>query len=132
MHATSTYRSAVGPPIAMQQHFSWLQILNQFPGGLEPDLLDMQRYAAWKAADIRKAIREGRKPTAGPPGGEDQPINGLASGESRWLMGHTDSVCMPYFWQCKQTACNLFKLRHGLLATMYSRAAGIPGWSTGL
>lgn len=27
----------------------------------------MQRYAAWKAADIRKALREGRTPTAGPP-----------------------------------------------------------------
>ena len=30
----------------------------------------MQRYAAWKAADIRKAVREGRAPTPGPPGGE--------------------------------------------------------------
>ena len=28
----------------------------------------MQRYAAWKAADIRKAVREGRTPTPGPPG----------------------------------------------------------------
>lgn len=31
----------------------------------------MQRYAAWKAADIRKAVREGRAPTPGPPGGGD-------------------------------------------------------------
>ncbi|XP_061989275.1 protein HOMOLOG OF MAMMALIAN LYST-INTERACTING PROTEIN 5-like isoform X1 [Rosa rugosa] len=26
-----------------------------------------QKYAAWKAADIRKAVKEGRKPQAGPP-----------------------------------------------------------------
>lgn len=42
-----------------------MQILRQF-GELSPDLIDMQRYAAWKAADIRKALREGRTPTAGP------------------------------------------------------------------
>lgn len=26
-----------------------------------------QKYAAWKAADIRKALKEGRKPVPGPP-----------------------------------------------------------------
>lgn len=30
-----------------------------------------QKYAAWKAADIRKALKEGRKPNAGPPSGDD-------------------------------------------------------------
>lgn len=30
-----------------------------------------QKYAAWKAADIRKAIKEGRKPIPGPPGGDE-------------------------------------------------------------
>lgn len=30
-----------------------------------------QKYAAWKAADIRKAVKEGRKPQAGPPAGDD-------------------------------------------------------------
>lgn len=29
------------------------------------------RYARWKAADIAKALKEGRKPTPGPPGGEE-------------------------------------------------------------
>jgi vacuolar protein sorting-associated protein VTA1 len=28
---------------------------------------EAQRYAAWKAADIRKALREGRRPLPGPP-----------------------------------------------------------------
>ncbi|KAL3144902.1 hypothetical protein ABBQ32_003413 [Trebouxia sp. C0010 RCD-2024] len=49
----------------------FFEILNQFKDeGLEPDLVDMQRYAAWKAADIRKALREGRSPTPGAPGGD--------------------------------------------------------------
>ena len=48
------------------QDRSTVQILRQF-GELSPDLIDMQRYAAWKAGDIRKALREGRTPTAGAP-----------------------------------------------------------------
>lgn len=30
-----------------------------------------QKYAAWKAVDIRKALKEGRKPTPGPPAGDN-------------------------------------------------------------
>ena len=48
----------------------FFEILNQF-GALQPDLEQKQKYAAWKAADIRKAVKEGRKPTAGPPAGDD-------------------------------------------------------------
>lgn len=29
-----------------------------------------QKYAIWKAAEIRKALKEGRRPEAGPPGGD--------------------------------------------------------------
>ncbi|KAG6405303.1 hypothetical protein SASPL_132890 [Salvia splendens] len=47
----------------------FFEILNQF-GELQPDLEQKQKYAAWKAADIRKALKEGRKPIPGPPGGE--------------------------------------------------------------
>ncbi|XP_076949014.1 protein HOMOLOG OF MAMMALIAN LYST-INTERACTING PROTEIN 5-like [Bidens hawaiensis] len=47
----------------------FFEILNQF-GELQPDLEQKQKYAAWKAADIRKAIKEGRKPVPGPPGGD--------------------------------------------------------------
>jgi vacuolar protein sorting-associated protein VTA1 len=42
----------------------FLEVLTQF-GPLDEDLEGKQRYAAWKAADIRKAIREGRKPQPG-------------------------------------------------------------------
>ena len=35
------------------------------------DMAERQQYAAWKAADIRKALREGRVPQAGPPVNED-------------------------------------------------------------
>ncbi|XP_034679947.1 protein HOMOLOG OF MAMMALIAN LYST-INTERACTING PROTEIN 5-like [Vitis riparia] len=44
----------------------FFEILNQF-GELQPDLEQKQKYAAWKAADIRKALKEGRKPQPGPP-----------------------------------------------------------------
>ena len=39
--------------------------MRQF-GELPPDMQERQQYAAWKAADIRKALREGRTPIAGP------------------------------------------------------------------
>ncbi|KAI4306155.1 hypothetical protein L6164_029456 [Bauhinia variegata] len=48
----------------------FFEILNQF-GALQPDLEQKQKYAAWKAADIRKALKEGRTPTAGPPAGDE-------------------------------------------------------------
>ncbi|GAB4849696.1 hypothetical protein Ancab_004490 [Ancistrocladus abbreviatus] len=47
----------------------FFEILNQF-GELAPDLEQKQKYAAWKAADIRKALKEGRTPLPGPPGAE--------------------------------------------------------------
>ncbi|KAL8505491.1 hypothetical protein ACS0TY_016660 [Phlomoides rotata] len=48
----------------------FLEILNQF-GQLQPDLEQKHKYAEWKAADIRKALKEGRKPLPGPPGGDE-------------------------------------------------------------
>ncbi|KAK4278426.1 hypothetical protein QN277_016274 [Acacia crassicarpa] len=48
----------------------FFEILNQF-GPLQPDLEQKQKYAAWKAADIRKALKEGRKPIAGPPADDE-------------------------------------------------------------
>lgn len=33
------------------------------------------KYSLWKVADIRKALKEGRKPEPGPPGGDpDLPV----------------------------------------------------------
>ncbi|KAK7840297.1 protein HOMOLOG OF MAMMALIAN LYST-INTERACTING PROTEIN 5 [Quercus suber] len=48
----------------------FFEIINQF-GVLQFDLEEKQKYAAWKAADIRKALKEGRKPNPGPPAGDD-------------------------------------------------------------
>uniref|UniRef100_A0A7S2Z6P9 Uncharacterized protein n=1 Tax=Chloropicon laureae TaxID=464258 RepID=A0A7S2Z6P9_9CHLO len=42
----------------------FMEVCTQF-GALDEDLLGKQKYAAWKAADIRKALREGRTPTPG-------------------------------------------------------------------
>ncbi|KAG6529230.1 hypothetical protein ZIOFF_011426 [Zingiber officinale] len=46
-----------------------------------PEIEQKQKYAVWKAADIRKALKEVRKPEPGPPGGDpDQSISsGLSS-----------------------------------------------------
>ncbi|XP_066376428.1 protein HOMOLOG OF MAMMALIAN LYST-INTERACTING PROTEIN 5-like [Miscanthus floridulus] len=54
----------------------FFEILNQF-GELQPDVEQKQKYAIWKAAEIRKALKEGRKPEAGPPGGDkdEAPVN---------------------------------------------------------
>ncbi|CAK9225502.1 unnamed protein product [Sphagnum troendelagicum] len=45
----------------------FFEVLLQF-GELQPDILEKQKYASWKAVDIRKALSEGRKPVPGPPG----------------------------------------------------------------
>ncbi|KAL5988017.1 hypothetical protein ACLOJK_035780 [Asimina triloba] len=67
----------------------FFEILNQF-GELQPDLEQKQKYAVWKAADIRKALKEGRRPEPGPPGGEDLSVpSNEASGTSD--LGPSDS-----------------------------------------
>ncbi|CAK9321801.1 unnamed protein product [Citrullus colocynthis] len=48
----------------------FFEIISQF-GPLQPDLEQKRKYAVWKAADIRKALKEGRKPQPGPPSGDD-------------------------------------------------------------
>ena len=44
----------------------FFEVLGVF-GAVDEEVQHMQKYAAWKAADIQKAIREGRKPAVGPP-----------------------------------------------------------------
>eukprot|EP00475_Leptophrys_vorax_P038594 TRINITY_DN6834_c0_g2_i1.p1 TRINITY_DN6834_c0_g2~~TRINITY_DN6834_c0_g2_i1.p1 ORF type:complete len:345 (+),score=7.37 TRINITY_DN6834_c0_g2_i1:2-1036(+) len=54
----------------------FFDVLRQF-GELPPECEQRQRYAVWKAADIRKALAEGRRPAPGPPGGDpNAPIPG--------------------------------------------------------
>ncbi|KAF8627250.1 hypothetical protein AX15_004457 [Amanita polypyramis BW_CC] len=46
---------------------NFLEVLNVFPKTEVSDSIDEKiRYAKWKAADIAKAFREGRKPSPGP------------------------------------------------------------------
>ncbi|KAJ9478270.1 hypothetical protein PHBOTO_001849 [Pseudozyma hubeiensis] len=47
----------------------FIELLKIF-GALEPEMGEKIKYAKWKAADIAKAFKEGRKPQAGPPGGD--------------------------------------------------------------
>ncbi|XP_022151301.1 protein HOMOLOG OF MAMMALIAN LYST-INTERACTING PROTEIN 5 [Momordica charantia] len=48
----------------------FFEIISQF-GPLQPDLEQKRKYSVWKAADIRKALKEGRKPQPGPPSGDE-------------------------------------------------------------
>ncbi|XP_073303642.1 protein HOMOLOG OF MAMMALIAN LYST-INTERACTING PROTEIN 5 [Primulina huaijiensis] len=74
----------------------FFEILNQF-GELQPDLEQKQKYAAWKAADIRKAIKEGRKPVPGPPGGDNDLSvpSGASSSEFDLELNRSDSTVRP-------------------------------------
>ncbi|PNW84454.1 hypothetical protein CHLRE_03g145227v5 [Chlamydomonas reinhardtii] len=59
----------------------FIEILNQFEGegGVDSELFEKQRYCAWRAAEIRKALREGRQPTPPPAG---TPAPGAETGPS--------------------------------------------------
>ncbi|KAL3364689.1 hypothetical protein AABB24_013461 [Solanum stoloniferum] len=74
----------------------FFEILNQF-GELQPDLEQKQKYAAWKAADIRKALKEGRKPVPGPPGdeGDTSELSSAPSDTYDLQSSRTDSIIKP-------------------------------------
>ncbi|KAL0353685.1 UNVERIFIED_CONTAM: protein OF MAMMALIAN LYST-INTERACTING PROTEIN 5 [Sesamum angustifolium] len=68
-----------------QYDMAWFLVLSSYIRTqlMINQLEQKQKYAAWKAADIRKALKEGRKPVPGPPGGEnDLPVpSSTSSGE---------------------------------------------------
>ncbi|KAJ6799026.1 protein HOMOLOG OF MAMMALIAN LYST-INTERACTING PROTEIN 5 [Iris pallida] len=68
----------------------FFEILTQF-GDLQPDIEQKLKYAIWKAADIRKAIKEGRKPEPGPPGGEKDLSIPSSSPTSSYDLGPSQS-----------------------------------------
>ncbi len=72
------------------------QILAQF-GELAIDIAEKQRYAAWKAADINKAVREGRAPTPGGPADVDPSAGVDGEGDVGAVHQHypTDTVVPP-------------------------------------
>ncbi|KAI9186842.1 hypothetical protein LWI28_021504 [Acer negundo] len=73
----------------------FFEILNQY-GTLPPDLEQKQKYAVWKAADIRKALKEGRKPVPGPPGGgEDLSVPPSTHGDSYYVGTSATTVTVP-------------------------------------
>ena len=47
----------------------------------------------WKAADIRKAIKEGRKPVPGPPGGGSDDIDPIDSPSSAHVRSCNIQFC---------------------------------------
>lgn len=69
----------------------FFEILNQF-GELQPDIEQKLKYAIWKAADIRRALKEGRKPEPGPPGGDKDLSLPSSSPRSTYDLGPSESV----------------------------------------
>ncbi|KAF5178459.1 Lyst-interacting-like protein [Thalictrum thalictroides] len=67
------------------------EILNQF-GEIQPDLEQKQKYAVWKAADIRKALKEGRKPVPGPPGGDNDLSDPSNSSSTEYDLGPSEDL----------------------------------------
>ncbi|XP_010270090.1 PREDICTED: protein HOMOLOG OF MAMMALIAN LYST-INTERACTING PROTEIN 5-like isoform X1 [Nelumbo nucifera] len=65
----------------------FFEILNQF-GELQPDIEQKQKYAVWKAADIRKALKEGKKPEPGPPGGDKDLTIPSSTTNGAYELGH--------------------------------------------
>ncbi|KAG1327316.1 MAMMALIAN LYST-INTERACTING PROTEIN 5 [Cocos nucifera] len=69
----------------------FFEILNQF-GELQPDIEQKQKYALWKAAEIRKALKEGRRPEPGPPGGDKDLLMPSSSPTNTYDLGPSESV----------------------------------------
>jgi hypothetical protein len=99
-------RVGPGDPRRASRPAGAAQILNQF-GDLPPETLELQRYAAWKAADINKALREGRTPAAGAA------ITASDAAELDDLVG--DLPCAPARsrGRCAQTLGGAMKLSGG-------------------
>ncbi|KAK8964585.1 hypothetical protein KSP40_PGU005452 [Platanthera guangdongensis] len=79
----------------------FFEVLNQF-GELAPDIEQKLKYSIWKAADIRKALKEGRNPEPGPPGGTVWLHGILSSGfelevqlQLKWTSNSNSRVPIP-------------------------------------
>ena len=72
----------------------FFEVLGVF-GEVEEDVQTMQKYAAWKAADIQRAIREGRKPAAGPPEAGDGAPPGAGEDAAPGRRSQADAIFAP-------------------------------------
>merc|ERR1719321_186431 len=61
--------ASLGTAKAFYASSVFMEVCRQF-GELDADLEAKQKYAVWKASDIRKALKRGERPAPGPPGGE--------------------------------------------------------------
>ncbi|TPX34335.1 hypothetical protein SmJEL517_g02940 [Synchytrium microbalum] len=73
----------------------FLELLRTF-GELDGEIEEKIKYSKYKAADIMKALREGRVPEAGPPGGEQQDPEGAPDPTGpQDTFGQSDPTGMP-------------------------------------
>lgn len=89
---TVNYTNGLPTPQMRLQCF--LQILNQF-GELQQDVIARQRYAAWRAAEIRKAIKEGRAPT--PPPAANNEVQPVMPSLAQGYLGVEHLNCLHIF-----------------------------------
>lgn len=62
---------------------NFFELLKVFPKADQSEAIEGKiKYARWKAADIAKAFREGRKPAPGPPGSRTDPA--ITSPPAEW------------------------------------------------
>ena len=71
----------------------FLEVCTQF-GELDEDLAAKQKYAAWKASDIRKALKRGDKPAPGGPN-ERPPQEGAAGARAAAAGGEGPVAAAP-------------------------------------
>ncbi|KAF7831335.1 MAMMALIAN LYST-INTERACTING PROTEIN 5-like protein [Senna tora] len=102
----------------------FFEILNQF-GAVQPDLEQKQKYAAWKAVDIRKALKEGRKPTAGRPAGDEDllPSSAPIVGYSYPSFTESSLPSVPLNYNYYQGSDASYSSQSAPLTTNYSSSA---------
>jgi vacuolar protein sorting-associated protein VTA1 len=72
LHGVSKHALMYGSDRATIRKFvvaaQFMEVLRCFeaPNGMRDELEQKQQYARWKAADIAKALKEGRTPVPGP------------------------------------------------------------------
>mmetsp|Transcript_16844 Transcript_16844/g.23584 ORF Transcript_16844/g.23584 Transcript_16844/m.23584 type:complete len:371 (-) Transcript_16844:218-1330(-) len=78
--------------------------VSELLGELSEDVQEKLRYARWKQVDILKAIKEGRKPTPGPPGGLEEELEKMNAEEEVEAKGPSGMDATLYYRSGEENA----------------------------